>query len=230
MLTSQYMPLASSSRKYGSANTEQKEDFSSELNRFSHIISNALDTLNSGPLLRQSNDPNCSSRNSTDNKSLLQNVSEKNKFYTHLEELLEEWCDQIETFLSPNDACNDTLLHNDAEKSEDRGPTGELNYWRRRMQLVTSVTEQVNSQHCNQVIALLKEVSKSPGNNSKPRITLLLRRWKQVDVFITETTNEAKDNIKYLSSLQRFVKPFYSGSISTMVDVMPALLNSVKVR
>lgn len=230
MISSQYIPLTSSSNEWGRANIEQKEEFNTELNRFAHSISTALDTLKSGPLLRRSDHSVFESLNSLNRKSVLQSISDKVGFFCHLEKLLEEWCEKIESYLSPNDpGSNSTFISNNAERPPDLGPRGELNYWRERMQLVTSVTEQINSEHCNQVISLLTEISKSPGENSKPRISLLLRRWKQVDVFITETANEAKDNIKYLSSLQRFVEPFYSGSIDAMVDAVPALLNSVKV-
>ena len=222
------MPIASSSNQLGKANVEQKKEFNVELNKFTNSLINAMDSLKSGPLLRRSDNAIFTNIHSTDRKKLLQSVPDKSSFSTHLEELLEEWCEKIETYLSPEkDTSNEVV--NKSVISLDLGPKGELNIWRGRMQLVTSVTEQVNSEHCHQVIDLLTEISKSPGENSKARILLLLRRWKQVDVFITETANEAKDNIKYLSSLQRFVDPFYNGSIDTMVDAIPALLNSVKV-
>ncbi len=225
MLTSQYVPLASLSNEWGKANSEHKEEFNSELNRFTDSISSALESLKIGPLLRRSDHHIFESFTSTDKKNLLQNVDDKPAFILHLEDLLEEWCEKVEAFLSPSED-----QHNDTKMSLDLGPKGELNYWRGRMQLVTSVTEQVTSEHCKQVVDLLTMISKTPGDNSKARILLLLRRWRQVDVFITETANEAKDNIKYLSSLQRFVEPFYNGSIEAMVDAVPALLNSVKVR
>lgn len=225
MLTSQYLPLDLNSNEWGRANVEQKDAFNVELSRFTNSISTALDSFKNGPLLRRSDNPIFDSFHKIDKKSLIQSISDKSTFFSHLEDLLEEWCEQIESYLSP---CN--ARSKESSMSLDLGPKGELKYWRSRMQLVTSVTEQVNSQHCKQVIDLLSEATKSPGDDSKAKIMLLLRRWRQVDIFITETANEAKDNIKYLSSLQRFVDPFYHGSINAMVDAVPALLNSVKVR
>jgi len=35
----------------------------------------------------------------------------------------------------------------------------------------------------------------------------LVRRWKAVDASLTESYNEAKDNVKYLSTLARFIDP-----------------------
>eukprot|EP00956_Cyclotella_meneghiniana_P027791 scaffold63275_cov20-Cyclotella_meneghiniana.AAC.1 len=56
----------------------------------------------------------------------------------------------------------------------------------------------------------------------------LLRKWKQIDIETTESANEAKDNLKYLSTLQRFVEPLYSGSAQSIIDTLPALINSIK--
>ncbi len=58
---------------------------------------------------------------------------------------------------------------------------------------------------------------------------LLLRRWKQVDISITEGANEAKDNVKYLSTLEKFLDPLYVGDPASIIDTLPALLNSLKM-
>lgn len=57
----------------------------------------------------------------------------------------------------------------------------------------------------------------------------LLRRWKQIDVNITESANEAKDNVKYLYTLERFIDPLYTGNSDTITDTLPALMNSIKM-
>ncbi|KAL7543927.1 hypothetical protein ACHAXR_013293, partial [Thalassiosira sp. AJA248-18] len=45
----------------------------------------------------------------------------------------------------------------------------------------------------------------------------------------TEAVNEAKDNLKYLSTLQRFIEPLYSGTAQSIIDTLPALINSIKM-
>ncbi len=50
-----------------------------------------------------------------------------------------------------------------------------------------------------------------------------------MDVDITEAAVEAKDNIKYLVTLERFIEPLYSGTPVTILDMLLALMNSIKM-
>lgn len=51
----------------------------------------------------------------------------------------------------------------------------------------------------------------------------------QIDVNVTEAANEAKDNVKFLYTLERFIEPLYSGTATTIIDTLPALMNSIKM-
>ena len=79
------------------------------------------------------------------------------------------------------------------------------------MQRLTSITEQLRRKDCKTVIGLLTALTKNSSDPTKQKIITLLRRWKQIDVNITEAANEAKDNVKYLFTLERFIEPLYSG-------------------
>ena len=113
--------------------------------------------------------------------------------------------------------------------SDDVGPLRELNNWRNRMQRLTSISEQLKRKDCKAVVNLLQAVTKNTGDPSKQKLVALLRRWKQTDVNITEAANEAKDNVKYLFTLERFIEPLYKGTTTTIVDTLPALTNSIKM-
>lgn len=52
---------------------------------------------------------------------------------------------------------------------------------------------------------------------------------RQIDVNVTEAANEAKDNVKFLYTLERFIEPLYSGTATTIIDTLPALMNSIKM-
>ena len=42
---------------------------------------------------------------------------------------------------------------------------------------------------------------------------------------VTEAANEAKDNMKYLRSLEKFIKPLNNGTPQALIDMMPNLIN-----
>jgi dynein heavy chain len=89
------------------------------------------------------------------------------------------------------------------------------------MQKLTSITEQLKRTDVKQVINVLSALTKATTDPSKQNIVMLLRRWKQKDVDITETSNEAKDNVKYLYTLERFIDPLYTGNAETITDTLP---------
>jgi dynein heavy chain len=106
---------------------------------------------------------------------------------------------------------------------------GELDYWRTRLQWLTSIIKQLKTRDSRNVIGVLSTVTKGNLEYTKSDIMQLLRRWKQVDIGITEATNEAKDNVKYLSTLERLIEPLYSGTVATIIDTFPAFMSLIKV-
>ena len=226
MLSSQYVPLFSMSSEWGHANREQKSEFSSEMDQFAANISSALESLSCGLDLKSYDNPLFDSTNVQH-----QQLETDQKLVQDMEKVLEEWCEGIESYLSApfNDAQSSSKKSKKDVRSIDAGPKGELDFWRTKMQRLNSITEHVQSEQCDKLVHFLSSVFKRSGDRHGTKIPGLLGRWKQIDVSVTEASNESKDNIKYLSSLQRFVGPLYNGNIQGMIDAIPALLNSVKV-
>lgn len=61
---------------------------------------------------------------------------------------------------------------------------------------------------------------------AKSKVT---RKWKALDSQITDALNEAKDNVKYLSTLEKYTEPLYGYSPEAAMDVLPALMNNIKM-
>ncbi|XP_066429677.1 uncharacterized protein [Eleutherodactylus coqui] len=98
-------------------------------------------------------------------------------------------------------------------------PLTELERWRHRQKLLGLITEQLRGKECKSVISIMI--------SSKSR---LLKKWKAVDISITEAMNATKDRVKYLEALYR-----YFNALSTDNDpenltnsILPAFFNSIQ--
>jgi dynein heavy chain, axonemal len=119
----------------------------------------------------------------------------------------------------------------DDSRDKEPGPRNVLIYWRQRLTRLTSITEQLKLKEFKNVILTLSVITKNDRTDDALRQTLLalLRKWKQVDLTITEAANEAKDNVKYLNTMEKFIEPLYTSDPSAIIDVLPALFNSIKM-
>lgn len=76
------------------------------------------------------------------------------------------------------------------------------------------------------VCAIWAQVVLGVLNAAKSRV---LKRWKLLDNSITDANNEAKDNVKYLSTLEKYIEPLRVGNPETILDSLPGLLNNIKM-
>jgi dynein heavy chain len=116
----------------------------------------------------------------------------------------------------------------------DLGPRSELELWRKKMRKLTCISEQLRSQKCKTVYNALMQASQhpgdqAPGGKSRDQIHMLTSQWRGLELKVTESLNEAKDNVKYLTTLEKFIEPLYEGTPETIKDTLPALMNSIKM-
>lgn len=220
-LSQLYVPLLLSTGRedgeWGQADTDARTEFLHGLKLFAADVQENLKAMSTGLDLRKPDkrydpgDARSLSKLSTDDNAVL-----------HFVELMKEWCKQTEAYLEDNDQGR--------WESHEAGPDTELEYWKRRLQRLMGITEQLKMKECKMVTGVLHVVSKlQDGPSDRLGVAALLRQWKQIDTNITEASNEAKDNVKYLATLERFIEPLYSGTPATVLDALPALMNSVKM-
>lgn len=53
--------------------------------------------------------------------------------------------------------------------------------------------------------------------------------YNRLDLLLTDKLNEAKDNVKYLTTLEKFIEPLYKGNSQQIIDTLPALMNAIKM-
>ncbi|EMP33916.1 Dynein heavy chain 8, axonemal [Chelonia mydas] len=87
------------------------------------------------------------------------------------------------------------------KEADDIGPAAELEHWKSRMASFNSLLDEIKSPRVNKVLSILQA--------AKSR---LLKQWKELDGNVTNAANEAKDNVKYLYTLDKFFGPLGKAS------------------
>ncbi|KAF4132123.1 Dynein heavy chain C-terminal domain [Phytophthora infestans] len=214
-----FVPMLTSREEseWGQAESDTRNEFMLGLKSFVTDVQENLKAMNTGLDLRKPD-----KRYDTSDSRSLSKLSSDDGAVQHFVELVKDWCKQTEAYLEDNDQGR--------WESHEAGPATELEYWKRRLQRLMGITEQLKTKECKMVTGVLNVVSKlQDGATDKLGIAQLLRQWKQIDTNITEASNEAKDNVKYLATLERFIEPLYTGTPTSVVDALPALMNSVKM-
>ncbi|XP_077975281.1 dynein axonemal heavy chain 8-like [Styela clava] len=127
-----------------------------------------------------------------------------------LEELVSGWCKQIEQVLAESEQMR--------KEADDTGPLAELEHWRFLMSKFNSLLEHIKGKQCKAAISIL--------HTSKSKV---LKMWRELDAQITDHANEAKDNVKYLYSLEKACTPLYNADPVNMIEVIPTLINIISM-
>jgi len=216
-----YKPLVDKldGNDWGSCEPEQKKEFMQTFERFAKEVREAILSLANNIVL----DP-YPSQWTKDALNIQNSRSLNPEMIADFERIFNEWSEKIEQ----------TLEEADQERKEDKdaGPRQELEHWKQRMRKLTCVSEQLRSKNCRTVFDVLNYASSNTNDNSqRPRdkIYLATSKWRSIELRVTEALNEAKDNVKYLQTLEKFIEPLYEGTPETIKDTLPALMNSIKM-
>ena len=53
--------------------------------------------------------------------------------------------------------------------------------------------------------------------------------WQDLDRRITDAANEAKDNVRFLYSIEKFCEPLYQSDPASMIDAISGLHNAIRM-
>ncbi|XP_032037004.1 dynein heavy chain 5, axonemal-like [Aythya fuligula] len=125
-----------------------------------------------------------------------------------LEEALMIWIKQIRQVLVESEQMR--------RETGDIGPSAELEYWKSRMSSFNSLLDEIKSSRVKKIISILQAA------RSKT-----LKQWKELDGNVTIAANEAKNNVRYLYTLDKFFGPLAIASPVTVMEHVPSLMNAV---
>uniref|UniRef100_A0A8C6U862 Dynein heavy chain tail domain-containing protein n=1 Tax=Neogobius melanostomus TaxID=47308 RepID=A0A8C6U862_9GOBI len=96
------------------------------------------------------------------------------------------------------------------------GPLSELEHWKQMSLKFDSVLNHIQSSECKAVVKVLC-ISKSKT----------MKMWRELDAKATDRVNEAKDNVKFLSTLENVCQPLYNSDPVSMIKSVHNVFNAI---
>ncbi|KAI3374766.1 hypothetical protein L3Q82_021323, partial [Scortum barcoo] len=127
-----------------------------------------------------------------------------------LEEILMQWCKQIEQVLIESDQLRKGV--------DSAGPLSELEHWKRMSLRFNSIINHIKGPECKAVVMVL-HISHSK----------IMKMWQDLDARITDRANEAKDNVKFLNTLEKVCQPLYNSDPVTMMKSVQNVISVIQM-
>ncbi|XP_066479011.1 dynein axonemal heavy chain 5 [Tiliqua scincoides] len=184
-----------------------KQDFLASLEGFVSVLSGAQQSLREKVNLKK-----CETYDLKTLKGPADYLVAANSMETleHIEACMEVWIKQIEQVIAENDQLR--------KEADDLGPRAELDHWKKRLSKFNYLLDQLKTSDVKAVLGVLTAAKSK-----------LLKSWRELDIRITDAANEAKDNVKYLYTLEKCCNPLYNSDPVTMVDAIPGLIHAIKM-
>ena len=187
--------------------TDGDDELVENLNHFAHQLNLTKKNLDSTIVLRlpdkQYQIPNRATH--------LQKALDNANLVEHYQSVMESWCREVEKMIAEND-----LVRRESDKA---GPAVELDYWKQRMAKFNMVVDSMKRDDGYKTVLAVLRMVKNPA----------LKDWLKLDGRVTDSANEAKDNVKYLYSVERFYLPLYKSNPLEIMDGLEPLLQSIKM-
>uniref|UniRef100_A0A8C9XCP5 Dynein axonemal heavy chain 8 n=1 Tax=Sander lucioperca TaxID=283035 RepID=A0A8C9XCP5_SANLU len=101
---------------------------------------------------------------------------------------------------------------------DSAGPLSELEHWKKMSLRFNSIINHIKGPECKAVVMVL-HISHSK----------IMKMWRVLDAKITDRTNEAKDNVKFLYTLEKVCQPLYNSDPVTMMKSVQNVINAIQM-
>lgn len=135
-------------------------------------------------------------------------VAADNAIITKLEVLAQEWIETVAGALSKEQK----------KVPVGNGPLAEIEFWKDRSSSLSTLYEQLNLPIVHKIVQTLG-LARAPSSSS------LEFQLSELNKFYAE----AKDNVKFLSTLERHFKHLVIGSLSSVEDSLMSLMNAIRM-
>uniref|UniRef100_A0A3B4XA16 Dynein axonemal heavy chain 8 n=1 Tax=Seriola lalandi dorsalis TaxID=1841481 RepID=A0A3B4XA16_SERLL len=127
-----------------------------------------------------------------------------------LEEILMQWYKQIKEVLVETSQLR--------KLDDSAGPLCELQYWQRMSLRFNSIISHIKGPECKAVVMVL-HISHSK----------VMKMWQNMDSSLTDRANEAKDNVKFLCTLEKVCQPLYNSDPVTMMGSVQNVISAIQM-
>jgi len=129
-----------------------------------------------------------------------------------LESSVNEWTQQIQR-----------IVEQEMGKAPTgKGPLAEIEFWRSRSASLSTLYEQLNLPHIKRVIRVLEQAANRHESEAFHDFDAQLKELSKLHI-------EAKDNVKFLSTLERHFKSISQGSLPEIADTIPPMMGAIRM-
>nr|WAW84836.1 axonemal dynein heavy chain C [Halisarca dujardinii] len=212
LLSSIFIPALKQQTNWGTLSADargqqMKVEFLSKLSTFVSVLSNARASISD--TVKLSALEGVDVRNFTTPAQMMA-AAGNSELLEIVEKRAQKWCGEIEQILTESEQMR--------KEADTVGPRAELEHWKKRLAKFDCLTKSVKSPECRTVVAVLVAAKSK-----------VLKTWKELDSRITDCTNEAKDNVKFLYTLEKYAEPLYKCNPVSMLDSIPGLMNTIRM-
>ena len=179
-----------------------RSELTGHLSKYASQLSNAIQQVSGSVQLQL---PNIAIDN--DSSSLHHHAADETLVST-LESSLEHWLGVVSS-----------VMDGEAKKKPlGPSPMAEITFWRDRHAVLSGLYEQLHTQTVQNMIAVMEIAGVTSMDLFKKNVADLLKLYV-----------EAKDNVKFLTTLERHFKQLGCGDLKTMTETIPSMMNSLRM-
>eukprot|EP00887_Chlorella_sp_A99_P001633 scaffold8.g1633.t1 len=206
-----YLPLLEESQDLASAAVQgAKQEFVQSATKLAAVLQEAASSLGSSaglappePALLAALDPRGGSR-------AFAKAAADAELAPRFTALLGQWCDAVEGLLSEGLA--------GVKGADEAGPELELQFWRRRMMVLNSITEQLQGVGARAVVGVCAATKVTVG-----------ARWRELELKLADAAAESRQTVKYLGTLEASLECLYTKPPAAIVDSLPLIVNNLRM-
>jgi dynein heavy chain len=210
---------------WGECDKEQVEEFKKAAEKFETELDTSISSL------YESRDECKIDREYIDKLKEQDRAGSKANLHQYYESKFTEWLNNFEKALEETDEGQKEKRHrrghndeaSDPNNPREEGPDAELDWWKDRFRNLSRYQELISNN--KDFLEVKEQVARSTAGDKEN----LEKRYQAFENNLTERLNEAKDNVKYLVTLEKFIKPLDSGTPEEIMETLPALMNAIKM-